>query len=106
MNKQEIIQIVSDLSLSYHEKYKEWCLANPGYIMCNYAIQEQACNNCITMIENLSEDDDILSFLEKECDKLTNKYKTAIGMNGFYIHSKTYNEIIKLVSWIKNKLKR
>lgn len=98
MNKKEIIQIVSDLGLSYHEKYKEWCLANPGYIMCNYAIQEQACSNCVKLLEDLKEDENILSFLIKEHGILLEKYNTMTSINGFYIHAKTYDEIIKLIS--------
>ncbi len=97
MTKTEIIKVVGDLKNDYQQKYKEWLIQNPGYIMCNYPIKEQACKNIIELINDLDETADIIQVLELESDLLLEKYKNIKTMNGFYIHSQVYQEVIELI---------
>ena len=43
----EIRQIVQKLHDEYEQKYKEWCLANPGKVMCNYGTKAWILNTIL-----------------------------------------------------------
>ena len=98
MTKTEIIKVVGDLQIEYQQKYKNWCIENPGYIMCNYGIKELACKNIIDLITNLGETDDFINILSLESDLLIEKGRKTKTMNGHYVHSQLYDEVIELIT--------
>lgn len=98
MTKTEIIKVVGDLQNDYKQKYKNWCIENPGYIMCNYAIKELACKNLISLLNDLNETDDFINILSIESDLLIEKSHFIKTMNGHFVHSQLYDEVIELIT--------
>ena len=71
----------------YRNKYITWSIRNPGYVMCNYPIMENACID-ISKCNSIKE--------IKELQKIyLDKYKTFNGkINGFGVMSRTCDTII------------
>ena len=82
----EIIQKLHD---EYEEKYKEWCLANPGYVMCNYGTKAWILNT--VLIDQL----DLERIIQKE-KWFRNRYEE--GNKYAYIPAETLKELITLIN--------
>lgn len=84
----EIRQIVQKLHDEYEEKYKEWCLANPGYVMNNLGTKEWILNT--VLIDNL--DLEGIKYKEKW---YRDKYEQ--GNKHSYIPAEVLKELIELI---------
>lgn len=99
--KQQLVKKRDD----YEKQYKQWCLDNPGYVMNNLSIKVMAYDKILSFIDNYKSIDSLVLTLEAmRIQSLSTYGKMKNTMNGHFIHSETYKEIIINIKCYQKKL--
>lgn len=80
---------ISDIAYNkqqeYREKYKQWCIENPGSVMCNYTQLENGCSYAIHC--------DTIADLDVLIKVFKGKAESIKGVQGFSMMKKAVQEI-------------
>ncbi len=85
MKKDRIVYIIQQFQEQNEERYKAFCLENPGYIMHNGSIRAMVCDNLLKDILSIEDAEGVYLYLIDKLKEFYIKYKSSKTVNGHYV---------------------
>lgn len=93
-------QLIENFRQDEAEKYMQFCIDNPGYVMHNSAIREKTCTDILDMINDITDKNEVIKLIQAKRERAMDAYKVSTGPNGHWITAGTCDTILQLLSQI------